>query len=104
MIERCLGPVTQIPIGEGRQFDIAGQVIAVFHLRNGSVCATQASCPHRGGPLADGIVGGTTVICPLHGRKFDLTTGQALGDDCALSTFPAAVTEKGDIILTIATP
>lgn len=103
LTERCLGPLTQIPVGEGRQFDIGGHV-AVFHLRSGAVHATQAACPHRGGPLADGIIGGATLICPLHGHKFDLATGEALGDDCALVTFPATVNEQGDIVLTVETP
>jgi len=73
--------------------------IAVFHLRSGAVHATQAACPHRNGPLADGILGGTTVICPLHGRKFDVATGAALSGECGLATFPIRLTEAGDIMI-----
>jgi nitrite reductase (NADH) small subunit len=49
--EVTLGPVDLIPAGEGRNFDVAGQRIAVFRSRSGHVFAVQAACPHKGGPL-----------------------------------------------------
>jgi nitrite reductase (NADH) small subunit len=79
--EVCIGQLSQIPRGQGRQFEIGGRLIAVFHLRNGGVHATQAACPHRGGPLADGLLTGQCVTCPLHGRKFDLQTGAQIGGE-----------------------
>jgi|SRR5215213_4743793 len=100
--EYILGPLAQIPIGEGRVFDIGGLRIAVFHTRSGAVYATQASCPHRGGPLADGLIGGSTLVCPLHAWKFDLATGAALFGDCGLTTYPARLNEDGDLALTLA--
>ena len=72
MLEMKLCPISEIPPGEGRNFSAFGEEVAVFHTRAGQVYAVQASCPHRGGPLADGLVGGTTLICPLHSWKFDL--------------------------------
>ena len=63
--------------------------------------ATQAACPHRGGPLADGLVGGTTLICPLHGRKFDPSTWAALSDGCGIATFPVRVTDAGLIMVDV---
>ena len=93
-----LGPLTQIPLGEGRNFEVSGTEIAVFHTRQG-VYATQAACPHRQGPLADGLVGGTTLICPFHAWKFDLKTGEALMGQCGLQTYPVRVTESGDLRL-----
>ena len=48
-------------------FRVDGKDVAVFRCRSGNVFATSAECPHRGGPLADGLVGGDTVICPMHG-------------------------------------
>jgi nitrite reductase (NADH) small subunit len=104
MTERCIGSLSQIPRGEGRQFDVGGRLVAVFHLRKGGVHVTQAACPHRGGPLADGIIGGTAVICPLHQKKFDVTTGHELtghtgATECSLATFPARVTEQGQIMV-----
>ncbi len=71
-----LGTTEQIPIGQGACFVIEEQEIAVFRLRNGDLLAVENRCPHRGGPLAEGIVGAGKVICPLHGHKFDLSTGK----------------------------
>ena len=65
MAELTLGPLSAIPPGEGRNFVSLGEKIAVFRTRGGEVFAVQAECPHRGGPLADGLLGGTTLICPL---------------------------------------
>jgi nitrite reductase (NADH) small subunit len=101
MSEFKLGAAESIPLGEGRNFDLPGEKIAVFHTRKGEVYAVQAECPHRKGPLADGLVGGTTLICPLHSWKFDLTTGQALFGECGLKTYPVRVDESGQMILTL---
>ena len=79
--EQVIGSIKQIPKGEGRTFEVAGQRVAIFHTRKGDVFAIGASCPHRNGPLADGLTDGTTVICPLHERAFDLRTGAGIGHD-----------------------
>ena len=95
-----LGPVEQIPLGEGRVFEVDGRSIAVFRTRQGEVFATQAACPHREGPLADGIIGGRQIVCPLHAYKFDLATGNPVGNDCeALRTYAASVSAGGDVLL-----
>src|ERR1700691_2282254 len=103
MTEKKLGPVSGIPRGEGRVYSVNGENIAVFHTRAGAVYAVQAACPHKGGPLADGLVGGTTLICPLHAWKFDLTTGEALFGDCGIKTYPVRVDESGRILLAVET-
>ena len=61
-----LGPVAEIPPGEGRAFVAGGVQVAVFRLRDGSLHATQAACPHAGGPLADGQTDLDVLVCPLH--------------------------------------
>ncbi len=63
-------------VGEGKakQIDVAGRGVAVYRLF-GKFYATQGECPHRQGPLGEGRVDGTTIQCPLHNWKFDLTTG-----------------------------
>ena len=99
MTEKNLGPLSNVPLGEGRVYLVDGQSIAVIRARTGEVYAIQAQCPHRGGPLADGLVGGTTLICPLHGWKFDLTTGNALFGDCGLRTFPVRLDEQEQVVL-----
>ena len=95
-----LGPVEQIPVGEGRVFEVGATPVAVFRTRQGGVYATQAACPHREGPLADGIIGGGQVVCPLHAYKFDLATGKPVGNECGpLRTYPVSVSEGGEILL-----
>ena len=70
-----LGPLDQIPVGEGRAFAVDGEQVAVFRLRNGAVHAVSAVCPHRGGPIADGQIDDAVVLCPLHLNAFELATG-----------------------------
>src|SRR5574337_220912 len=96
-----LGPVDAIPLGQGCTYVVDGCAIAVFRQRDGQLFATQHACPHRGGPLADGIIGGGKVICPLHGLQFDLETGASVDGDYAVQTYPVRV-EGGEIILTLA--
>ncbi len=97
-----LGPVDRIPIGEGREFEVEGELIAVFRARDGGVFGTQARCPHRDGHLADGIIGKGLVICPLHAFKFDLATGAPVGNDCrALKTYRVSINEEGEIVLSL---
>ena len=97
-----LGRLSQIPRGEGRVFRVGRSSIAVFHSRSGRVFATEPSCPHKGGPLADGIIGEHKVVCPLHAFVFDLSNGQPLGNSCrALTTYPVVVDASGQILLGI---
>lgn len=63
-----------IPLREGRAVRVNGREIAIFNLGDHFV-ALDNRCPHRGGPLADGIVSGTTIVCPLHAWKFSVETG-----------------------------
>ena len=79
-----LGSVDFIPLGEGRAYKVGDVGIAVFRQRDGKLFATQSQCPHRQGPLADGIVGAGTVICPFHAWKFDLATGRCAGEEVTL--------------------
>lgn len=64
-----------IPPREGRAVRLDGREIAVFNL-GGRFLALENSCPHRGGPLADGILNGDKVVCPLHARKVCLKSGE----------------------------
>ena len=58
-----------------------GPEIAVFHTIGGEFYALVNSCPHKGGPLSQGIVHGDSVSCPLHNWRISLKSGEALGDD-----------------------
>ena len=71
-----LGNVNDIPLGQGICYIVKGEEIAVFRSRDGRISALENRCPHRQGPLSEGIVGNGKIVCPLHGHKFDLASGQ----------------------------
>jgi nitrite reductase (NADH) small subunit len=100
-VDYALGPLSQIPPGEGREFLVGGRQVAVFHARSGAVYATQAFCPHREGPLSDGLLGGSILACPLHSWKFNLATGDTLNGDCGITTYPVRLDEEAQIVLTL---
>lgn len=83
--------VDQISLGQGRCFLVGTRRVAVFRLRKGEVYALDAVCPHRDGPLAEGVVGQGIVVCPLHGYKFSLLDGCGLDNDFAVNSYPAEV-------------
>ena len=66
---------TDIPVGEGRVIQINGQEIALFNVE-GNFHAIDNVCTHRGGPLGEGLLNGTTVTCPWHAWTVDVTTGK----------------------------
>ena len=86
-----LGDLEQIPLGEGRAFDVAGEQVAVFRLRDGSLRAVSAVCPHRGGPIADGQIDTRVVLCPLHLHAFSLDTGCSTTGAPPLRTYRVSV-------------
>jgi nitrite reductase (NADH) small subunit len=70
-----LGNIDAIPLGQGRCYVVGDREVAVFRQRDGALFATQNRCPHRQGPLSEGLVGDRRVICPLHAHQFNLETG-----------------------------
>ena len=83
--------VSDIPLGEGRPFEVNGKQIAVFNV-NGKFHAIANSCIHRGGSLGDGSLSGKTVTCPLHSWEYDIETGDCIspGAGC-VKTYPVQV-------------
>lgn len=96
-----------VPLREGRSVTMGEHEIAIFNL-DGRFAAIDAACPHRGGPLCDGIVTGSSgpslacgplkghaVVCPLHGWKIDLDTGKVLKPDVSVKveTYEVRVNE-----------
>jgi nitrite reductase (NADH) small subunit len=94
-----LGPVDQIPVGEGRAYGVAGEQVAVFRLRDGSLRAVSAVCPHKGGPIADGTIDRTVVVCPLHQHAFELETGCSTTGAGPLRSYPVFADESQNIIV-----
>jgi nitrite reductase (NADH) small subunit len=77
-----IGPVDQLPALGARTLPVqGGEEIAIFRTANGQVYALINKCPHKQGPLSQGIVHDTTVTCPLHNWRISLLTGEALNDD-----------------------
>lgn len=96
--ETVLGPLDEIPLGEGRTYAVGSDMIAVFRLRDGSLRAVSAVCPHKGGPLADGQIDNRVVVCPLHLYTWDLATGCSQSGQPSISVYPVRV-DDGHIIL-----
>jgi nitrite reductase (NADH) small subunit len=96
--EYRLGPVAELPVGEGRAYVAGGEMIAVFRLRDGSLRAVSAACPHTGGPIADGLADADVVICPLHQHVFELATGCSRTGQPPLRVYPVRV-ENDQIIV-----
>lgn len=86
-----------IPPREGRGVKVGDVEIAIFNL-NGRFLTIENACPHKGGPLCEGIVSGTTVVCPLHGQRFDLESGMPVlaSQPGCVATFPTRV--EGDVV------
>ncbi|NUB45719.1 nitrite reductase small subunit NirD [Fertoebacter nigrum] len=94
-----IGALADIPAQGARVVKTAHGCVAVFRTADDRVFAMDDRCPHKGGPLSEGIVHGTQVTCPLHNWVFDLTTGLAQGADAGgVATHPARV-EGGRILL-----
>ena len=92
-------PASSIPLREGRSVRIGDEEVAVFNLGD-RFAAIENRCPHNGGPLCDGIVSGAAVVCPLHGWKVSLETGEILKPQVpvCVEIFPTKV-EDGLILI-----
>ncbi|MCD2192990.1 Rieske (2Fe-2S) protein [Actinomycetospora endophytica] len=100
-----LGPVEQIPLGEGRAFLVGDEPVAVFRPRSGGLSALRAVCPHRGGPLADGLVDAELVMCPLHNHQFRLRSGECVsgGGVSGVAAYTAS-DDDGELVVSLVTP
>lgn len=97
-----IGALEDIPVQGARLVRMTQGCIAVFRTADDRVFALDDSCPHKGGPLSEGIVHGTLVTCPLHNWVFDMNTGEATGaDQGQVGTYPARV-KGGRVLLDVA--
>jgi nitrite reductase (NADH) small subunit len=89
----------QIPVLGSRVIKTREMDIAVFRGSDDRVYAVRDACPHKNGPLSQGIMHGHSVTCPLHNWKIDLTNGEAIGpDEGCTKVFPTKV-EGGVVVL-----
>ncbi|EMA6344052.1 nitrite reductase small subunit NirD [Bacillus cytotoxicus] len=81
-----------LPVQIGKEVRIGDKSIALFRLANGDIRAVGNRCPHKNGPLAEGIVSGEFVFCPLHDWKISLLTGEVQKpDDGCIQTYKVEV-------------
>ena len=83
-----VGAATDIPRRGSRRLPSPIGDIAVFRTGDGEVFALKDACPHKGGPLSQGIVHGRSVACPLHNWNIDLASGQPTGADAGKGCAP----------------
>lgn len=94
-----IGALEDIPMRGARLIRTRLGCVAVFRTAEDEVFALDDRCPHKGGPLSEGIVHGRSVTCPLHNWVFSFETGEAQGaDEGAVATYPARV-EAGRILI-----
>ncbi|MCF3642612.1 nitrite reductase small subunit NirD [Rhizobium sp. TRM95111] len=90
-----IGKLSDIPLRGARCVKTPQGKVAVFRTAENDVFAIEDHCPHKGGPLSQGIVHGKAVTCPLHNWVISLETGRALGaDEGAVRTIPVRVEEE----------
>jgi nitrite reductase (NADH) small subunit len=91
--------VSNVPAREGRAVSIGAREIAIFNLGD-RFLAIDNRCPHRGGPLADGLLAGTSVVCPLHAWRVDLDNGRVIrpASDSCIRTYPIRL-EHGVLLI-----
>jgi nitrite reductase (NADH) small subunit len=99
MIMIDIAALADIPRQGARVVRTPAGCVAVFRTATDEVFAIDDRCPHKGGPLSEGIVHGSQVTCPLHGMVIDLVTGLAQGVDEGRVATHAARVEDGRVLL-----
>ena len=96
--------IEQIPMLGARVLErahVSGDNVAVFRTANDRVFALRDRCPHKGGPLSQGIVFGESVACPLHNWSIDLESGCAQAPDRGCAQRVAVHVDAGTVYLKI---
>lgn len=94
-----IGARTDIPLRGARRVQLGRTPIAVFRTGDDALFALIDRCPHKGGPLSQGIVHGHAVACPLHNWVISLETGQAQGADSGCATAVAIKEKRGRLLI-----
>ena len=80
-----------VPVGEGRVVEAEGKTLALFNV-DGAFYALDNDCAHRGGPLGEGDLDGTVVVCPWHAWRWDVKSGANVNNPAVTMTcFPVSV-------------
>lgn len=98
-----IGALEDVPLRGARLVKTNAGCVAIFRTAEEEVFATSNACPHRNGPLSEGIVHDRKVTCPLHNWVYSLETGEAEGADKGrIATYPVRV-EAGRLLLDAST-
>jgi NAD(P)H-dependent nitrite reductase small subunit len=90
----AVAEVDQILPDHGLRVRVGERELALFNI-GGQFYALDGQCPHRGGPLGEGITENGHVYCPLHGWEFDVTTGACINNPARpVACFPARVMDR----------
>jgi nitrite reductase/ring-hydroxylating ferredoxin subunit len=92
------GKASDLKQGEGKSVEAFGYYIAIYNVKGGFF-AVDGTCLHMGGSIGEGKLEGTTVTCPLHGWKYDMTSGQCKGEPFFKLESYTVKEENGEIIL-----
>lgn len=91
---------SDIAVGTGKVVEAGGKTLAVFRCDDGYY-AVDNTCRHRGGPLGEGALSGTTVSCPWHGWEYDVASGAcSMDDSLRVATYPVKV-EGNDVLVSV---
>lgn len=86
-----IGQAADIPVGEGCVVEAEGKTLALFNV-DGAFYALENACAHRGGPLGEGDLDGTVVVCPWHAWRWDVKTGANVNNPAVtMPCFPVSV-------------
>src|SRR5262245_48910656 len=91
--------VSDIGARGARRVRALGIDIAVFRTSHGAILAVEDKCPHKGGPLSEGIVSDACVTCPLHGWTVSLVTGGALAPDRGRTRTIPTLVDDGEVFV-----
>jgi len=91
--------LNDLPKQGGRTVRAGDTEIALFRLTDDEVRAVENRCPHKQGPLAEGIISGDIIICPLHARKINLSSGEVLPPDSGCVRTYSVQVEDGQVLI-----
>ncbi len=96
-----IGPIANIPIRGARRLCLKtqGRPVAVFRTGEDEVFALVDECPHKKGPLSEGLIAGRTVTCPLHNWVMSLEDGKAQAPDEGSAAALSVRIVNGDIYI-----
>lgn len=100
-----VGSVDDVPLQGARRVETKQGPIGIFKTQDGEIFALHDECPHKKGPLSEGIVHGKAVACPLHNWSISLESGEAMGADAGGGCTPKipVIIENGRILLGVNT-